>query len=151
MEKNSVKIESDVPLGALLKFLHLKCDSYFNQNLQELNLTASQMHLLVYLDQCESAGRQVNQRDIEKHLHLSNPTVTGLLQRMEGKGFVVRTVSEIDGRNKVIQQTDLSRAIHEKMHQRLDLQNRQMVKGMTEEEVAQLRSLLTRVLQNMQD
>ena len=41
-------------------------ENRFNQNLQELNLTSSQMHLLVYLDRCESEGKKVNQRMIEK-------------------------------------------------------------------------------------
>lgn len=142
--------EQNMPLGAMFKFIHLAADNYFNQNLQELNLTASQMHILVYLDRCAAQGKKVNQRDIEKHLHLSNPTVTGLLQRLEAKGFVTRTVSETDGRNKEIAQTDASRSIHEEMHHRLTIQDQRMVQGMTEQEITELRRLLNIVLKNMQ-
>ena len=143
--------DGDMPLGAMFKFIHLTAENRFNQNLQALNLTSSQMHILIYLDHCERVGKKVNQRDIEKHLHLSNPTITGLLQRMEAKGFITRTVSETDGRNKEIAQTDMSRAIHAEMHKRLDAENARMVQGMSEQEVAQLRDLLQRVLDNIRD
>lgn len=143
--------ERDMPLGAMFKIIHLGAENYFNQNLHELNITASQMHVLMYLERCEDEGKTVNQRDIEKHLHLSNPTVTGLLQRLEAKGFVRRTVSETDGRNKEISQTGASRAIHTEMRRRLDLQNEKMVQGMSAEEIAELRRLLGIVLQNMRE
>ncbi len=143
--------DGDMPLGAMFKFIHLTAENRFNQNLQALNLTSSQMHILIYLDHCERVRKKVNQRDIEKHLHLSNPTITGLLQRMEAKGFITRTVSETDGRNKEIAQTDMSRAIHAEMHKRLDAENARMVQGMSEQEVAQLKDLLQRVLDNIRD
>lgn len=150
MKSSPADAQENMPLGAIFKFIHLGAENYFNQNLQELNLTASQMHILIYLDRCDAEGKKVNQRDIEKHLHLSNPTITGLLQRLEAKGFVTRTVSETDGRNKEISQTDASRSIHAEMHRRLDIQNEKMVRGMTEEEIAELHRLLNIVLKNMQ-
>lgn len=143
--------EGEMPLGVLFKFIHLSAETRFNQNLQALNLTSSQMHILIYLDSCEREGKKVNQRDIEKHLHLSNPTVTGLLQRMEAKGFITRTVSEADGRNKEIAQTEKSRAIHAEMHRRLDAENAQMVRGLSAEEVSRLKGYLNRILDNIRD
>ncbi len=151
MCKSSRIPESEVPIGAKLKFIHQAFENSFNQNLQELNLTSSQMHLLIYLDHCEKNGTKVNQRMIEKHLHLSNPTVTGLLQRLEAKGFVSRKVSVTDGRNKEIQQTDACRALHNEMHRRLDAENDKMVTGMSEEEIAELNRLLTVMLNNIQE
>ncbi len=150
MKNPPADVPENLPLGALFKFIHLGAENYFNQSLQELNLTASQMHILIYLDRCEAEGKKVNQRDIEQHLRLSNPTITGLLQRLEAKGFVSRTVSETDGRNKEITQTDASRSIHTEMHRRLDIQNQKMVQGMTKEEIVELRRLLNIVLKNMQ-
>ena len=83
MCESPVPGKREIPLGVKLKFIHLAFDNRFKQNLQELNLTSSQMHLLIYLDECERNGKEVNQRDIVKLLLLSNPTVTGLLQRLE--------------------------------------------------------------------
>ena len=149
---NSCQVsESDIPIGAKIKFIHLAFENRFNQNLQELNLTSSQMHLLVYLDRCENEGKKVNQRMIEKHLHLSNPTVTGLLQRLEAKGFVSRKISDTDGRNKEIQQTDACKALHNEMHRRLDAENDKMVTGLSEQDRQELNRLLMVVLKNMQD
>ena len=70
---------------------------------------------------------------------------------MEAKGFITRTVSETDGRNKEIAQTDMSRAIHAEMHKRLDAENARMVQGMSEQEVAQLKDLLQRILDNIRE
>lgn len=150
-DKAPCEPEGEMPLGALFKFIHLSAENHFNQVLQALNLTSSQMHILIYLDNCERNGKKVNQRDIEKHLHLSNPTVTGLLQRMEAKGFITRTISETDGRNKEIAQTNASRAIHAEMHKRLDAENSKMVQGMSEQEIGQLKDFLHRVLDNIRE
>ena len=58
---NSCQIpESEIPVGAKIKFIHLAFENRFNQNLQELNLTSSQMHLLVYLDCCEKKRKKVS-------------------------------------------------------------------------------------------
>ena len=151
MCESPVPGKREIPLGAKLKFIHLAFDNRFNQNLQALNLTSSQMHLLIYLDECERNGKEVNQRDIEKHLHLSNPTVTGLLQRLEAKGFVARRISERDGRNKVISQTEACRAIHAEMRRRLDSQNAEIVRGLSPEEIAELNRLLDVLLKNIQE
>ena len=143
--------ENNIPLGAMFKFIHLASENRFNATLQELNLTSSQMHILFYLDHSARDGKRVNQRDIDKNLHLTNPTVTGLLQRLEAKGFIIRKVSETDGRNKEIFQTEACHAIHAEMHKRLEAENELMVKDMTKEEVLQLKSMLQRVLKNMQE
>ena len=45
----------------------------------------------------------------------------------------------------------MSRAIHAEMHKRLDAENARMVQGMSEQEVAQLKDLLQRVLDNIRD
>lgn len=150
MEPLPTHDEREVPLGVLFKFIHQAAEHKFNQYLQELNLTASQMHILIYLERCEAEEKTVNQRDIERHLHLSNPTVTGLLQRLEAKGFITRTVSETDGRNKQIKQTDACRMMHAEMHHRMDLRDQKMIEGLTEEDIVTLRRYLNIVLNNMQ-
>ena len=44
----------------------------------------------------------VIQKDIEEHFHISNPTVTGILNRLEQKGFIERKQSLKDKRVRTI-------------------------------------------------
>ena len=59
-DKAPCEPEGEMPLGALFKFIHLSAENHFNQVLQALNLTSSQMHILIYLDNCERNGKKVN-------------------------------------------------------------------------------------------
>ena len=74
------------PLGMLVKHINIQIEKSLNQNLRDMNLTSSQMHVLMYL--LAHQGRRVTMRDVEEFLHQSHVTVTGLIQRLEQKGFV---------------------------------------------------------------
>ena len=65
--------------------------------MKALDVTPAQMDLMLLLYGKEQKGEEVTQRDIETVLRLSNPTVTGLLNRMEEKGLVH---CEISGKGK---------------------------------------------------
>jgi len=93
-------------VGMLLKLLNNSLNNELNHSLKELDLTISQFNIIMFLAASHKSGREVNQRDIEKHLNVKNPTVTGLLKRLEAKGFIKRYVSDIDGRYKRIELTD---------------------------------------------
>ena len=58
-----------------------------DQQFQEMELTAMQSYVLRYLH--DRAGEVVYPKDIEQRFHLTHPTVSGLLARLEVKGFIV--------------------------------------------------------------
>ena len=68
----------------------------FNNRLKTLGITASQCAVLDYL--FHSREEEVNQKDIEKALSLQNPTVTGLLKRLDEKGYILSVPSNKDKR-----------------------------------------------------
>ena len=70
-------------LGFTFKQIHIAFESRCNKNLQQYNLTQSQMDVLVYLKHHENST--VTQRDLEAGLGLKNPTITGILNRLENK------------------------------------------------------------------
>ena len=74
----------------LLKQISLRYECECNRLLSEYDLTLSQLELQHFLFTQQEKGIPVNQRSIEEMLHLKNPTVTGILKRLESKGFVVR-------------------------------------------------------------
>ena len=70
-----------MPIGFMFKQINNVYEKDFNNRLKTLGITASQCAVLDYL--FHTREEEVNQRDIEKALSLQNPTVTGLLKRLD--------------------------------------------------------------------
>lgn len=94
-----------------VRLVHFALEREKNTYFENQNLTSSQGDLLLYLGGAKRHKKEVNQKDIENYFRLSNPTVTGLLKRLEDKGFVRRVQSKTDGRNKLIFLTEQSEMI----------------------------------------
>jgi len=80
-------------IGFMFKQINNVYEKEFNNRLRTLGITASQCAVLDYLFDCEK--EEVTQRDIEKGLNLRNPTVTGLLKRLERDIFYQFQVIQI--------------------------------------------------------
>jgi DNA-binding MarR family transcriptional regulator len=91
MERNFIK---------LIKTIKKDMDIKLNQILSKIDVTCSQYYILAYLK--EHKNETINQKDIEEEFDLKNPTVTGLLDRLEGKGYIERQRSIEDSRRKNI-------------------------------------------------
>ena len=82
--------------GFYFRCIQSQLEKAMNEQLKEFDLTKSQLDILRFLKYVKKD--HVNQKDIEEFFHISNPTVTGLLNRMEQKGYVVRIHSPDDKR-----------------------------------------------------
>ena len=124
-------------IGLMIKFLNGKISNKINKNLAEFNLTGVQHEIICFIDRNESQ-RDVFQKDIEKCLKLTNPTVTGIVKRLEEKEMIARVPSEQDARCKSF---------------KFGANNieKQLSKGMTDEEVKMFKDLLYRALKNMEE
>ena len=87
-----------------LKMIQKTFEERRNKHLSKYNLTSSQQEILFYLGFHE--GEPIHQREIEKWFRLKNPTVTGILNRLEEKGFIVRKTKENDKRFRMIELTE---------------------------------------------
>ena len=88
-------------------------------------------------------------KDIEEAFHLSHPTVSGLLSRMEKKGFVQLRPDENDRRCKRIYVLPKGIECQQQIHQTiLDIEY-QLVNGFTPEEKQLFGDLLDRAIANM--
>lgn len=132
-----------------LKMIHNTVEERRNRHLLKYNLTSSQMEILVYLDFHE--GKEVHQREIEKWFHLKNPTVTGILNRLEEKGFIVRKTHEADKRFRMIELTEKSRCLMQEMGEEMRQMDNKIYSCMTEEERSQLSELLERILDSLSE
>ena len=132
--------------GHLLRILHWCADQSMTNALAAMDLTAAQGHIMGYLARRKGPPCP---RDIEEEFQLSHPTISGLLGRMEKKGFIELRADPRDRRCKRVYVLDKSRACNEKMHQTIRSNEERMVQGFTEEEKAQFTALLERAIANM--
>lgn len=105
--------------------------------------------MLGYLCYHAQQGKAVYPRDIEKHFGFTHPTVSGLLQRMEAKGFVHLEPSEEDRRCKRVVVTDRALQVNRQVLDQLEAAEQQMVRGMSEQEITQLHTQFERIIQNL--
>ena len=73
-------------LGNRVRVLSQAIRQAIDRKLTDLDLTGQQSFILRYLS--ERKDEVVYPKDIEKRFNLTHPTVSGLLQRLEGKGFL---------------------------------------------------------------
>lgn len=134
-------------IGFLFKQISTVYEKEFNLRLKNIGITASQCEVLDYLFCC--GIETVTQRDIEKALNLKNPTVTGLLKRLDEKGFVLVVPSEKDKRCKNVYLTEKAYDIRRRMEMDRKKLDRMLTLGMTKKEVDSLYRMLNKVLYNM--
>ena len=112
----------------------------------EMELTAAQGHIMGYLAHRKQPPCS---RDIEEAFHLSHPTVSGLLARLEKKGFIEFRPDEQDRRCKRIYVLPKGQECNERIHNTILFNERRIVQGFSEEERAQFAAFLERATQNM--
>jgi DNA-binding MarR family transcriptional regulator len=98
---------------------------------------------------CDEEGKTVNQRTIENALNLSNPTVSGILTRLEDKHYINRTECTSDARVKLITPTGTSKMLKNSLLDFFDKENDRLTNGFTETELADLKRLLDKVAANL--
>ncbi|MDY5213093.1 MarR family winged helix-turn-helix transcriptional regulator [Intestinibacter sp.] len=139
-------MEEKIMLGFLFKQIHIAFEARCNKNLQNYNLTQSQMDVLLYLKKHEDSI--VTQRDLEAGLRLKNPTVTGILNRLEEKNLIIREQNLNDKRSKIIKMTQKSRAVLKDAYLYIQQLEAQMLTGISEDERKQLSKFLCKILNN---
>ena len=132
--------------GPRFRVLHWCTDQIMNDALSQVELTASQGRIMAYL---VHRADPPCARDIEEHFHLSHPSVSGTLSRLEKKGFLEFRPDPDDRRCKRIYMLPKGLACHERMEQAIARIEQQTVAGFTPEEQAQFSRFLDRAIRNM--
>ena len=132
--------------GPRFRVLHWCTDQIMNDALSQVELTASQGRIMAYL---VHRADPPCARDIEEQFHLSHPSVSGTLSRLEKKGFLEFRPDPDDRRCKRIYMLPKGLACHERMEQAIARIEQQTVAGFTPEEQAQFSRFLDRAIRNM--
>lgn len=129
----------------LIKLIDNSYQSEINQRLKNSKITQSQAEILIYIKVKSEQGKEVNQIDLEKSLNLTNPTITGILNRLEEKGFVKRIVSIRDSRFKSVLITEQGKEELSKGKKVIDKLEKEMLNYLTVEEQIELHRLLEKL------
>lgn len=132
--------------GRLIRILQNCSDQTMTNAFTSMELTAAQGHIMGFIAHREEAPCA---KDIEEAFQLSHPTVSGLLARLERKGFIEFRPDENDRRYKRIYILEKGRQLHETIHATLASNEQRLVQDFTEEEKEQFHALLLRAIHNM--
>ncbi len=135
-------------IGYLFKRIHdrlkMSADAVFEKN----NLTSSQARLMEFVD---VKGGQVTQKSIEEYLRVSHPTVVGIVSRLERSGFLECHMDPEDKRNKIVCMTEKAFSVGNELAEGRIMTEQKLLNHMSQQEIAELRSLLDRVYRNLQE
>ena len=119
-----------------------------NQELEAFNLTGSQLSVLTYLQR--RGEEKTTIRDIQQNLMCSHPTATGLVKRLEKKGFVHTIIDPNDRRARIVcLEPSFLSVFLENIHSVSEM-DEIVMKGLSQEERDQLCNLLQRVYLNIE-
>ena len=135
-------------LGPTLGWAAHMSKAAMDARVSQYDVTPGQTHVLLYLNQ---QGGHALQHELTAYLRVKPSTVNGILDRMEGKDLVRRSVSGRDARRRLITLTEKG-AEQQALFQRsfLDVEEA-MVRGFAPEEKETLAALLNRVIQNLKE
>lgn len=132
--------------GHYIRVLHCATDQAMTSALTDMNLTAAQGHIMGFITHQEVPPCA---RDIEQAFQLSHPTVSGLLSRLEKKGFLEFREDPLDRRCKRIYVLPKGLELEETMHRTIRESEEKLVQGFSQEEKEIFADLLIRAIHNM--
>lgn len=94
---------NETTCAALIKQIHSELEKNANNALRQDDLTIAQIAVLMLLSKAE--GNQIEQKQLEQSMHIAQSTATGIVKRLEQKGFIESFTSAYDKRIKMIRIT----------------------------------------------
>lgn len=138
-------------IGILIKNISNIVSTELNNNLKPYNITGVQARVLFFINSASKKGN-VFQKDIQKHLKLANPTVTGIVQRLEEKKLIERFISNNDSRYKCHVLTDEGHSIIKELADFAEnTMEQRILNNFSEDEKDILTILLRRILKNLEN
>ena len=132
--------------GHMVRVLHRGISQAVTGAMAQMELTSAQGRIMGFLAMCKSPPCA---KDIEEKFHLSHPTGSGLLARLEKKGFIESRPDEADRRCKRIYMLPKGADCNEKIYNVIQENEKKLVTGFTEAEKQQFTDLLTRAANNL--
>ena len=135
--------------GILIKKLDKVFKQNFNQELERVGLTFSQMRVLRFIE--DNPKMKITHKDISNELDIQHSTTIGLLKRMQEKGLVRVVVDEDNRRCRNIFLTKKAEDIRYEMERGREIMESRVVKSFTDEEKETFYRLLNKAIDNLKD
>lgn len=118
-----------------------------NYKTQFMGLTAPQSEAISYILK-NVDKKELTASHLMEHLQLSQSTVTGIIQRLEGKGLITRTTAENDSRKSIITPTEKGLELEGELRKKAVETEAIILEGMSESEKEEFNRLLKIALNN---
>lgn len=135
-------------LGPTLGWAAQLAKAGMDARVSRYDVTPAQTHVLLYLHRHSG---QALQCELTGHLRVKPSTANGVLDRMEEKGLVRRSVSGSDARRRLITLTEKGAEQQARFQQCFLETEEAMVRGFSPSERETLLDLLDRVIQNLKE
>ena len=131
-------------IAVLIKTASIEFDKMANPILADYDLTASQCRILKFLFLQQNQSARIV--DIEKECAITHPTVLGLLDSLEKKGFILKITNPKDARSKLISLTPKAKAMQHELEIVVAKIDHTWVEHLSEQERKELQKLLQKLL-----
>jgi MarR family transcriptional regulator for hemolysin len=118
----------------------------FNEELAPQGITWRQCQVLG----CLALEGPLSQTDLAERMRIEPPTLVGILDRMERDGWIRRDSDKRDRRKKLIHPRPAAKPVWTKIVACAKRVRAKATRGLSEEELSQLKRLLTHVQENLQ-
>jgi MarR family transcriptional regulator for hemolysin len=118
----------------------------FNEELAPQGITYRQCQVLG----CLALEGPLSQTDLAERMRIEPPTLVGILDRMEQGGWIRRDGDKRDRRKKLIHPQPAAKPVWSKIVACANRVRAKATRGLSQQELAQLKKLLTRVQENLQ-
>lgn len=144
MKRRPIK---NAPPSMLINEISKLFNDKMRQKTEALGMSEGYRRLLFHL----SHNDQLSQLELVKRTHLSAPSVSVALQKMESEGLVIRESSEQDQRTVLVRLTEAGFKADRKIIGAIRETEQQMLCGISEEQIAAFRPILERMYQNLRE
>lgn len=110
-----------------------------------LNITPGQMAVLYTLYN----GDSITITELSKRCYMDNSTLTGVIDRLEKAGLVMRSEHPEDRRQLVIDLTENAKGMETQIHDVMNRISKDMLAECTEEEIAVFRKVLLNIFDKL--
>lgn len=143
--KKVVSIQTKQEIIKLNKDISIFFDKYMDMRAEKFGLTASQGIILLYIAN-RPAG--VNVSELKKSVDTSKSTVSAVLKRLCGKGFITLETLENDNRQKRIVPTEKALRVKNSLIHEFDVVAEELFGGFSSEELELICRLQKNVYEN---
>ena len=140
--------QQTMPKGLRFTILHRTVRRRLDEYVRDLGLTGTQFGVLGALGRLEHEVGEVTQRALEDAAHVTHPTMTELLKKLEKKGFIACNPSTEDRRCKAVTSTGQSERLLRSLEEFDGRVFDELCRGLSADEVAAFLHITDVMLEN---